>query len=95
MTNHLIPAADLAKIREALQSIPNLIKHQYTGSREAMSDLQHASNDAEEALALLDNLQEVEVVGKTYSYEMGTQVDCELNDKAKPDVSVYAIKETK
>ena len=46
MTAHLIPAADLAKIREALEP----------AWREPL-------DYEKEALAILDNLQEVEVVG--------------------------------
>jgi len=42
-------------LREALVMWDELIKHQYTGTREAMSDMQYASNATVKALAIPTN----------------------------------------
>ncbi len=43
--------AKIKALVDALEYFDNLIEHQYTGSREAMSALQHASNLVVTALA--------------------------------------------
>ena len=46
--------AENAALRDALLTFDALIKHQYTGSREAMSDLTYAAQNAARVLGELE-----------------------------------------
>jgi hypothetical protein len=48
----------LKKAKEALEKMGSLIRHQYTGSSEAMTALQEADNLAHEALSALSKLEQ-------------------------------------
>jgi hypothetical protein len=56
MTNDMIErhAAKLAKAMEGLREWDDLIKHQYSGSREAMSDMTYAAQHTAALLAEIE-----------------------------------------
>jgi len=53
MTQILVEREVLGQVLAALQSVDDLIKHQYTGTKEGMNALQYAANDCLLAQAVL------------------------------------------
>jgi hypothetical protein len=51
-------AEAIAVLREALLNWANVIDHQYTGSSDAMSFLQHADNIGQQALAATEHVED-------------------------------------
>ena len=43
----------MQQVLDALQAVEALIEHEYTGTREAMSALQNAADDAQDAIAIM------------------------------------------
>ena len=98
MTTHLIPAADLAKIREALRFLLMNVNCEECNWHDS------AKKQFTEALALLDNLQEVEVVAHGTLNKFGGISQCRSSfmmeqgnkfDTTGFDIPLYALKGTK
>lgn len=61
---------DSNQVKAALEQVVSLIRHQYTGSQEAMTALQIASDDCADALASLQPGQEPVDLNENEQYRM-------------------------